>query len=205
VPDNGDYASCSGHFDENNEEDCRHFFWDWYTIGGRWSGAHLEAKLDPVKLEAFRDWLTAENVTVSGLRFGKEELSPADQIPKVDEKWVQMFPATTDKCPLFQHSGKSIDGDVQLLGDVSPALKCSHLIIAGPSYNDGKHDGPPEAVYMVSDSIWNGVTHVDTKWDTLVSSAITAHKERISGYKPEYAARTTPQPDWLVVTVDYHS
>src|SRR6185312_2392586 len=78
-------------FDEQGEDEDgnpnAHGFWDWYVIGGRWAGAKLEAMFGPERLKAFRAELAERNVTISGVRFGKQELQPADQIPMVDALW----------------------------------------------------------------------------------------------------------------------
>ena len=185
-----------------------HPFWDFYVIGGRWAGAKLEASLDPEKLDAFQKELTERKVTVSGLRAGKPTLNPASQIGMVDDLWKEYFPdLTLTACPLFSHFNdqyKNSEGypDVMRLEDLPSDLTASHVIIAAPTY---KNDGTLEPEYMVQDSIWNGVSHVKSAWDGKVLSAIEEHKKRLEDYKPEFAAKATPQDNWLVVTVDYHS
>src|SRR5262245_27782076 len=83
-------------FDENGKDEDghrnSHAFWDWYVVGGRWAGAKLQAMLDPKKLEEFNAELTKRKVTVSGIQAGKQELSPASQIPMVDALWNEFFP-----------------------------------------------------------------------------------------------------------------
>lgn len=187
-------------FDENDAES-RCAFWDWWQIGGRWSGAKTEATVSQEKMQAFRDELTRRVVTVSGIVFGKEELQPASQIEMVDALWREMCPGAGDVCPLFKHSGESSGGDICALKDLPEALKAYKVIVAAKDYEDKKL----EAVSMFSKSLWNGANHEDTKWDGTVASGIAMHLERIKNYKSEYAVKATPQPDWLVVTVDYHS
>lgn len=199
-------------FDENGEDEDGHrnghAFWDWYVIGGRWAGAKLEATIDPAKKEAFYDELTRRKVTVSGLQAGKQSLQPESQIPMVDALWNEFFPDSPLKvCPFFSHFNnqyKNSEGfpDIMQLKDMPKALMASHVIIAGPTWKD---DGTLGAQYMVQGSIWNGVTHVDAKWDGTVQSAIDAHAKSLERAKPEYAAKHLPQDDWFVVTVDYHS
>lgn len=185
-----------------------HAFWDWYVIGGRWAGAKLEATLNLEKKEAFYAELTKRGVTVSGVQAGKQKLQPESQIPMVDALWCEYFPESPLKvCPFFDHFNnqyQNSDGfpDVMRLKDVPRELTASHVIIAGPTWKD---DESLEARYMLQDSIWNGVTHVDTKWDGKVQTVIDEHKERLKNAKPEYAAKHIPQDDWLVVTIDYHS
>lgn len=195
-----------------NDEDASHAFWDFYVIGGRWAGSKLKASLSKEKIDKFYEWLQEEKVTVAGFQAGKQEISPSSQIPKVDAKWNETFPsAEFTKCPLFAHSNDQynseslIDGDVCSLLDLPDVMECSHVIIAKPSYDDGKWTGPLEAEYMLQESIWNGVTHVDTKWDGKLSTALAMYADRIKDYKAEYLEVVTPKADWLVVTVDYHS
>jgi hypothetical protein len=186
----------------------QHAFWDWYVIGGRWAGMKLETTLDPKKKDEFFAELEKRKVTVSGIQAGKHKLQPESQIPMVDALWCEFFPDSPLKiCPFFDHFNnqyKNSDGfpDIMRLKDVPPSLIASHVIIAGPHWKD---NGNLEAKHMVQDSIWNGVTHVQAKWDGSVHAAIEEHKKRLENAKPEYAAKHIPQDDWLVVTVDYHS
>lgn len=199
-------------FDENGHDEdgyTRHAFWDWYVIGGRWSGQKFLDGLDKAKLEEFNNWLTEQKVTVSGLKAGKDEISPATQIPKIDAKWNEMFPSANGElvaCPLFKHAGDS------LTGDILPLAQCKNVtagavIIAIPSYNfqTEKRDGPMEAALMLREDIWNGVTWQKTTWDGTLASALQEHAKRLENYKDEYREKAATKDDWLVVTVDYHS
>ena len=199
-------------FDENgkDEEGHRnsHAFWDWYVIGGRWAGVKLECTLDEAKKEAFFAELKSRKVTVSGVKAGKDKLQPESQIPMVDALWNEFFPDSPLKvCPFFDHFNdqyKNSEGfpDIMRLKDVPKELAAAHVIIAGPSWKD---DGTLKAEHMVQESLWNGVSFVKAKWDGKVQSAIDEHREKLTGYKPGYAAKHDPQADWLVVTVDSHS
>lgn len=184
-----------------NEEDARHSFWDWWKIGGRYSGHKAEATVAPEKLEAFQAELKRRKVTVSGLVWGKQELQPTSQIEMVDALWREMCPGAGQSCPMFKHSGERSGSDVCTFKDLPPALTAYKLIIAAPDYEGKKL----EAVSMFTKALWNGVTHEDTKWDGSVASGIAMHLARLENYKKEYAAKVTPQPDWIAVTVDYHS
>ncbi len=186
-------------FDENNEE-ADYAFWDFWVIGGRWSGTKLMAKYDTEEIDAFHEWMKAEKITVSGLTAGKQELSPASQIAKVDAEWNRRFPS--DKfvpCPLFRHSNdqyaKGTNGtlpkDITLLKDVPPELAASRVIIAREKY-DGNG---LEAEFMLCDEQWNGCNYMKVQWDGKVTSAIEQHRDK----------QKMPRDDWLVVTVDYHS
>lgn len=186
-------------FSENNEES-RHAFWDWYQLGGRYSGAKLEALVSQEKRDAFYEALKGLNVTVSGLRFGKQELSPATQAPAVDALWREMCPGAGDVCPLFKHSGDAMSMDVCRLDEVPADLKAYAFIHAAHGYGE-----KIEAQTMLHKSIWNGVTHQDTTWGGNVKEAIAKSIKECDGYREDYKAKIQPQPDWLMVTVDYHS
>ncbi len=190
-------------FDENGSEDedhdTKHAFWDWYVIGGRWAGAKMLDKFGREKLSDFHKMLSEKKITVSGVQAGKPTLQPAEQIATVDAMWREAFPDSGfDVCPLFDHYKDDV-GDVMKLGEL-PATLCSHVIIAGPGYSC-----PIEAHYMVSDAIWNGVTHVATAWNGTIEAALAEWDKKLDSYREEWRITHTPSPDWLVVTVDYHS
>lgn len=197
--------------EEGTDEDGkpnRHVFWDWFVIGGRWAGAKLQAQLDPAKLQAFNDKLTEMQVTVSSLQAGKQELKPESQIPVVDALWAEYFPEQKGKpCPLFAHSNNQYDGkdllpdDVMRFADVPPSLPMSRVIFAGWDYEEKKL----EAKFMLADSIWNGCNHEDTAWKQTLKDAVELFKAKHKDYTTEYVKKITPQDNWLVVTVDYHS
>lgn len=205
-------AAVMAEFDENAEER-DHAFWDWYVIGGRWAGNKLIASYDKDRISEFYAWLSAENVTVSGLVAGKQELNPPEQASKVDAKWNEMFPSAAQRhCPLFNHSNdqygqdksrSTIDGDVMRLGDVPTRLECERVIIAG--WCDDARTGPVEAAFMLCESQWNGCNHMKVEWDGTMQSALEQYKEKLANYAERFCAANTPTDDWLVVTVDYHS
>ena len=194
--------------DEDDASSTRYSFWDWYVIGGRWSGSKLECTLNPDRKQAFFAELTKRKITVSGVQFGKQELSPATQIPSVDALWNELFPdAAVKVCPFFSHFNDQYQHshgfpDVMPLKDMPSCLTASHVIVAGPSW---ENDAVLEARHMVQDKTYNGISFVESAWDGLVLSAIDQHRSRLAHCKPEYAAKHMPQDDWLVVTVDYHS
>jgi hypothetical protein len=195
-----------------HDEDAPDAFWDWYVIGGRWSGTKMMAAYDEETLEAFNQWCLDEKITVSGFRCGKEDLAPADQIPKVDAKWNEMFPSPTGSpipCPIFRHSNK---GELQLPGDTcqlkdATNLSCERIIFAAPGYNaeSSSYTGPLKATFMLSRSFWNGVTWQDASWDGTLESAMALFKKHSETYKDEYRKLITPGDDWTTVTVDYHT
>lgn len=208
-------------FNENGNDDDEDYergnaFWDFYVIGGRMAGQKRMAQYDKAKIDEFYAWCKAEKVTVSGLRFGKPTLEPASQIEKVDAKWNEMFPSDAFiPCPIFNHSndqhGKGLDGslpdDVMRLGDVPADVKCSRVIIAGPSYQSETDNwtGPVTAKFMLCDSQWNGVNHMPVAWDETLSGALKQYCDNMESYKEDYREKFAPKDDWLVITVDYHS
>ena len=195
---------------EDPEEARTPKWWDWYVVGGRYAGSHMMATLDREKMAAFEQWLQDTQVTVSGIQAGKQELSPKDQIPVVDAKWAEFFPEYAGQaCPLFRHSndqyGRDGNGtlpeDVLHFRDVPREMTCCRVIIAGPNYEGTSM----EAKYMISEDIWNGVTHVKSDWDGKIGSALNQFMERAEHARDEWREKYVPTDNWLVVTVDYHS
>jgi len=207
-------------FDENNDSEeysISNAFWDFYVIGGRWAGTKLMAKYDKEKISAFYKWMEDEKITVSGFTCGKQTLSPASNIPKVDAKWNEMFPpldGNNISCPIFSHSNDQYgkDGNGTIIGDICKLseamnIECSRIIFTGHSYESstGNHTGKLEAKFMLSDDFWNGVNHLKTTWDGKVSTAVDMCINNYKNYLDEYKERITPNNDWIIVTVDYHS
>lgn len=198
-------------FNENGEGedyDGKYSFWDWWVIGGRWSGAKLEATLDPTALDSFYKELVEREITVSSLVAGKREISPADQVPFVDELWWKYFPQLAGQpCLLFNHyrsSYKNDDinpADIATIATVPMQLNSERVIFAALNHSEEKLI----ATEMLATKMWNGVTHQDTTWDGRLDSAIRSYKEQLSRYSPEYASKRMIQDDWIVVTVEYHS
>jgi hypothetical protein len=198
----------------NEQKNRRHGFWDFFVIGGRFAGQKFLSSLDKTKLDVFYAWCDAEKVTVSGLTCGKQEIKPADQIPKVDAKWNELFPENGGKaCPLFNHSNNQYDskdaltGDICQVKDLPKEFKASRLILACPSWSSKtkQHTGKLEASFMLSTDIYNGVNYIDTAWDGNVSKGVQQAKKKFKNYAPAYKAVVIPKDDWLSVTVDYHS
>lgn len=192
------------HASEDDEHDPRGAFWDFYVIGGRFAGSKTEAALDPEALKAFNAWMTAEKVMVKGLVFGKQELADRTTVEMVDAKWREMFPGAGPRCTLFKHSNtgdEPLPGDVCRFADIPERATAWRVLIAAPDHEGKKL----EAVYMVSQRAWNGVTHIKTEWDGTVHGALKMFAEHAKHYAPAYAERITPRADWLAVTVDTHT
>lgn len=186
-------------FDENAEEPSR-AFWDWWQLGGRYAGSKLEALVTEERRAAFLKEIHRLGVTVSGLQWGKQELSPASQIGAVDSLWREMCPEGGSVCPLFKHSGDEMNMDVCRLAELPARLTAYSFIAAAPDY-----EGQVAAETLLHKSIWNGCTRQDTSWDGNVAGAVVEYAKRVDGYREDYREPRRPKPDWLVVTVDYHS
>lgn len=196
-------------FSKNNKE-ATHAFWDFFIIGGRWAGTKESCRYSPEKLEQFYKRMIDEQVTVSGLQCGKQTLDPDSQIPKVDKMWNDLFPTETGEitpCPIFSHSNNQYDSndllacDICRVDEIPDTLVCSRVIIAGPN-----HDGTGiEAQFMLCDEQWNGFNHMKVDWDGKLPSALTKYAEKLKRYREEYVEKATPKPEWICVTVDYHS
>ena len=144
-------------FDENSEEAYRPF-WDWYVIGGRWSGSHQKSNYGKEKLSAFWEWINQEKITVANFRAGKYEIRPEEQIEKVDSKWNEMFPRPDGlivPCPLFKHAGEFIEMDICELSEINPELECERVIIASLNREGDEMEG----IFMLSREFYNGINH----------------------------------------------
>ena len=188
-------------FDENYQSASQAPFWDWWQIGGRYSNDKVLSTISHERLDVFKTDLGKRGFTVHAVQFGKQELSPASQAAEVDALWRAAFPESAlEQCPLFAHSGKLNASDVWPLANVSSALCADRCIIAVKN-----QEGHYEAQYMLSTEVWNGLNYQTTGWDGNVLDAINENNKHAEMWKPEYRIGKIPQPDWLVVTVDYHS
>lgn len=192
----------SENYEDEEEGANKHGFYDFYEIGGRYSGRKLEALLGDEKLKEFKQALIEKKVTVSGLQFGKETIAPASQIPMVDQMWNEFFPDSPVKvCPLFDHY-KENWGDIMKVSEIPKDLTAFRVIIAAPKYED---DPTFDIKYMISQDIWNGVKHLDVNWDTKVETALADYKKDIGRGVESYIERCGVKDDWLCVTLDYHT
>lgn len=182
-----------------HEEENDHAFYDWYQIGGRFSGSKLEAKLGEDRIKAFYDKLKEEKVTVSSVVFGKEELRPDSQIEKVDNMWREAFPDSgVSQCPFFKHyEGNALD--ICTLEEMPKGHTCCRVIFAY------KQDKALRISEMFQTKFYNGVSWLDAKWSGDFDEAMEMFKEEIKNYSDEYKEKETPKNDWLVVSVDYHT
>lgn len=188
-------------YDENKRDDedgscLRHAFWDWWVIGGRYTGSHRRSHLDPETLDKFYDALRDAEVKVKGVQFGKEDLATDEDREKVAQLWREFFPDDKNGCPDF----KDFDGndrDYRRLGEVGPHLTAFHVIVATRrEWADGK---PVADVSRVT-RVWDGISLQTTTFDGNVASLVAELRE-----KGEYGSGMDIPTDSWIVTVDYHS
>lgn len=191
-------------FDENGEgeDHVRGAFWDFWKIGGRWSSHKLITGLGDARMDIFYAALRESKITVSALTFGKLTLQPASQASIVDDLWNSVFPDSPLKvCPLFDNY-KGNHGDIMMVKEIPPGLTPETVMIAGPSEWNNRGI---QAKTLLHRFVWNGCTHQETKWDGTMEAALAEHHAHIQHAREEYKAKYTVRPDWLCVTVDYHS
>lgn len=196
-------------YDEDGKYEGRnpYGFYDWYVIGGRWSGEKVLAKFGQDRINAFYKRLNDEGITVSSVVCGKQTLSPASQIPKVDAMWQEDFPDSgLDKCPFFDHSSPKWGGtdgwpDIMEYGDCPPNLKAATVIIGGKHWNENEHPDELQAKFLLQKEFYNGCIFQDTNWDGSIEDAVKSYEE----YRERNEGLAPIENDWLVVTVDYHS
>jgi hypothetical protein len=190
-------------FSENAEERSSGAFWDWWVIGGRFSGAKIADRLGDEVIDKFVAWCREEKVTVSGVQCGKQTLQPADQREKVDAKWREMT-GLDGSAIIFDHFKGDVD--TMRLGDCVN-VTAARVIIAAPGYNHEIRDwnGSTEAEFMVTKDMWNGVTWQSTTWDGRLDSAVAMFRERSESLSERYKERINLSDDSFVVTVDYHN
>lgn len=208
-----------GDGEETDRENWKADWWDWWKIGGRWSGEKTLARVDKDRLSEFYKELSKQKVTVSGLVMGRKELQPAAQIPKVDALWREWFPGHGDRCPVFQHAYQArlktgglidyFDHDVCTVGELPERYTCERLLISGERADE---PGKLYAVRHLAKEYWNGVEHQDTKFDGKVKKALddmirkaARKKSGKEDYKIGDVRRAGLANDWLCVTVDYHN
>ena len=194
-----------------NRDDCDgNEFWDFYVMGGRFAGIKETCGYNQERLDEFYKKLNENKITVSGVICGKQQINPATQIPMVDKLWNDVFPTENGEivaCPLFAHSNNQYDSndliscDICRVEEIPENLIASRVIIACPSY-DGNEI---EAKFMICDSQWNGINFMNVDWDGKVKSAIEKFLDKCDCYREDYKQKVLPKPNWICITVDYHS
>lgn len=195
-------APFSEHFEDNNIA-----FWDWYQVGGRWAGTKAKHTLDPTRLSEFMDHLIELGITVSPVSMGKQTLKPESQEYEVDQLWNEWFPESgLHQCPLFTHAGNQLTQDICSLSECPKDLTAARIIVAvyrPPS--EYRHVGRYEAQTMLTEEFWNGVNFQHSRETCSITEALALHAKQIRNMRDDLVEAYTPNPDWLVVTVDYHS
>ena len=122
---------------------------------------------------------------------------PEAAIPKVDEAW-QRITGSKDSCFIFSHGENN--EDVCEISELPEDFTACRVIIAAPDM-----DSIIKAKFMLAEDYWNGCNFTKTNWDKTVQQALDRYKERNAGCAQDYKDRVEVQPDWICVTVDYHS
>lgn len=173
-------------------------WWDFYIIGGRFSGNKIESSIDPKRLEAFKEHLVEIKVTVHALTAGNPSLYPTSQIKMVDALWREWFPGCGDACLLFSHARDQYrkDGyysdDVCKVSEVHERLQCDRLIVAR-IFEDKLYPAR-----MLVTSLYNGVEWQGTEFDGNVKRGLQAIND-------DKYRKNSMTPDFNVITVDYHN
>lgn len=190
-----------GSFDDAGDPNT-HTFWDYWSIGGRWSGEKILHALGNDALNRFSQELVKQQVAISGVQFGKPSLAFPHQRSMVDALWCEWFPDCPLKgCPLFDHY-KGNHGDIMPLKDVARTITAHAVMFAAPGFFGEKR---LHAVFMVRQKVWNGLNSERTAWDGTLGHALELAKEDAAFMSADYAEEIRPKDDWLCVTVDYHT
>ncbi len=191
-------------FDEG-KEDSRNAFWDWYQIGGRFTGDHdgFDAASDENNIEKCD--------LCAGTGFRADDVG--NRAREAEATYICNGCGKRQEGGTWTHSefgaGKRLKwptqwarykGDIIPLRDLKPTQTAFRVIIAAPN-----HAGTGmEAVFMAAKDNWNGASFDESKWDGSIAEAIEKHKERAKNYRDEYAEKVTPTDDWIAVSIDYH-
>jgi hypothetical protein len=169
-------------FDKNAGDTC-YAFYDWYKIGGRWSGSKLEALLGEERIDAFIEEVKKRKFTISNVQVGKPTLKPESQQKEVDELWHEHFPELElGPCLLFSHSGPRHPHDICHLKDIPLSFSAHRVLFV---------DDNAAPLFMLTRDFWNGVSFQRAAWNGTLEHALEIFKiEHIN---------------WMTVTVDCHS
>jgi len=112
-------------------------FWDWWVIGGRWSGIHTETKLDPVKLNEFYRVCNEKGLFL----YGRENQIDVQEARRTEE-FLKLFPDFEGPVPTCRDPYK-LDGypdDIMPVEEVTSRLSCHTLILPGKVLRLGTRD-----------------------------------------------------------------
>jgi len=131
-------------------------FWDWWVIGGRWSGIHTETKLDPVRLNEFYRVCNEKGLFLYGSK------NPEDvQKARRAEEFLKFFPNFEGPVPTCRDVYKE-DGyadDTAPVEEVTERLRCYTLILPGE---------------VLHREVWDGKAFRETDFDGYVKKALEA-------------------------------
>jgi len=129
-------------------------FWDWWVIGGRFSGVHTETKLDPRKLKEFYRICKEKGLFCYGSE-NPEEVQKARR----REEFLRLFPGFKGPIPSCRDAYKE-DGypdDVVPVEEITGRLRCYTLILSG------------EVLHL---EVWDGNEFRKTDFDGYVKKAL---------------------------------
>ena len=149
--------------------------WDWFVIGGRWSGEKLLAKLDKDRLKAF--WVEFKK---RGYGWPSAEHSDEERRRDSQALFMEFFPDFKGEIPVWrdQYKREGGEGDVAKVEDLPETLSCHTLILPGKRRAE---------VLQIEE--WNGKDFVKTAF----KGDVVAELKRRG------------LTDGYLVTVDYHS
>lgn len=187
------------------DEDAGHPEWvgprrgvyDYFVIGGRWTGAHAEAHYSEDDMSRFRRLLQGREVKVSRVRMGKPTLT-SHKPEEIDGWWREMFPdGPLSRCPIFDYASFA-DVDAMPVAKLHPEDSAEMVYIVGPP-EQYRHR------HFLRTSTWNGMNWQKSAWDGKIASAIESHNALLDGATEEYRAPRLVTGEWVAFTVDCHT
>lgn len=175
-------------------------FFDYYELGGRYSGRKMFLQLDPVRLSEFQEDLKTAT---------KDLKSFSDKYAQVTEQlWKRDFPEhDINDCPFLPIiPGSSLyrPSDICTLDQIPSELQPYATLIACKAFDVPQ----PRLEFAYFESIWNGRTWQKTTWDGYVISALNDYEKSINRFrldKEELIKEWQPHNKWICVTLDYHA
>lgn len=149
--------------------------WDWFVVGGRWSGDKILGKLDPEKVKAF--FIEFEK---RGYNWTSSQHSDEERRRDSSNLFMEFFPDFKGEIPVWrdQYRHEGGEGDVCKVADLPETFSCHTLIFPG------KHRAE-----VLQTEEWNGEKFVKTPFKGDVVAEL----------------KSRGLADGYLVTVDYHS
>ena len=206
-------------FCDDDDKQNFHGFYDYYVVGGRWSGDHLRTRMEQdhgERWSAFINEMENSDIMVSGVIAGKPT-PVGDGVNRVQDVWQRHFPEFADiHNPLFNIPGvfpqKQIAGDVCTFHAIPISTTCSHFAVATPerkfSAERQEFIGDVQTyklTFQLVTSLYNGSTWQNTSFDGTLQSALDHYNKILQRYRAAFRDLYTPKEDWLCVTIDYHN